>query len=327
MTSSTTLEPTSTPTDEGQLVAVLDAVLPAGARPRDGALLEPAGPTMASPSWWGADSTRYVLRGATTTFVKVLDPHAHRLVDASASFQAARSAGEAGIGPRVLGADPGPGVIAMELVAGRTGTLDRFASLDAVEQLAQARRRVHRLAPFARTATVFDDLHAALAEAARSGATLPPDVPHLVRRAALVERAVLASGADAVPCHADGNLSNVLVLDDGSVRLVDWDVATNCDPLQDVGALLAELCGPSWSMGRLDGEEVFEVIWGSLDRTSFSRARAFGAVEMLRWAVVASCYDAFSPGTHEYSKFADWQFLRARAALGSPDLDDLLLHI
>ncbi len=51
----------------------------------------------------------------------------------------------------------------------------------------------------------------------------------------------MASGFDLVPCHGDGNVSNVLLADDGRMMLVDWDVAAVMDPLQDIGVLLAEV--------------------------------------------------------------------------------------
>ncbi|WP_354560926.1 MULTISPECIES: phosphotransferase [unclassified Rhodococcus (in: high G+C Gram-positive bacteria)] len=84
---------------------------------------------------------------------------------------------------------------------------------------------------------------------------LPTDFAWTLRTLARAQARIEADGFDAVPCHCDGNVSNVLVLDDGSMRLVDWDSAALMDPLQGIGAWLAQI-------RPFDVREVFEMSGG-----------------------------------------------------------------
>lgn len=289
------------------------------------------GITMASPSWWGADSERYSARSdipdaaaGAAAFVKVMEPHARDYVDFGATFAAATAAGDAGIGPKVCISDVGSGVLLMEDFTGvcSTATLDLFDEDANVEKLVALRTSVHGLSGITRRASVFDDLAHMRGLVEKVGGVLPTDFAWMLRTLAPAQARIEAAGVDAVPCHGDGNVSNVLMLDDGTMRLVDWDSAALMDPLQDIGALLAEI-RPFDS----DAREVFEMAWGSFDSALFDRARIYGNADSLRWALIGLFADAVKPGTHEYSKFSDWQFLRARAGLRDPHFDDRVRNI
>jgi aminoglycoside phosphotransferase (APT) family kinase protein len=104
--------------------------------------------------------------------------------------------------------------------------------------------------------------------------------------------------------------------------LVDWDVAAVMDPLQDLGTLLAEV-RPFDSTAR----EAFESAWGSFDQSLFDRARVYGVADCVRWGLIGAYADAARPGTLEYSKLSDWQFLRARAGLGDIHFHDRLRNL
>jgi thiamine kinase-like enzyme len=295
-----------------------------------GLTLDP-GTTMASPSWWGADSERFSARAevadsgvGSAAYVKVMEPHARDYVDVAASFSAATAAGDAGIGPKVFVSDAASGVLVMEDFTGvcHTATLDLFDDDAEVEKLVALRTSVHGLSGITRRASVFDDLTQARGLVDSAGGVLPTDFDWMLRTLAPAAARIENADFDAVPCHGDGNVSNVLMLDDGSMRLVDWDVAALMDPLQDIGALLAEI-RPFDS----DAREVFEMAWGSFDSTLFDRARIYGIADSLRWALIGLYADAVRPGTQEYSKFSDWQFLRARAGLRDPHFDDRVRNI
>ncbi|WP_052060027.1 phosphotransferase [Rhodococcoides fascians] len=290
-----------------------------------------AGPTMASPSWWGADSERYSGRAdiaddavGSAAFVKIMETQAHDYVDFAATFASATAAGNAGIGPRTFISDADSGVLVMEDFTGvsSTATLDLFDEDANVEKLVALRKSVHGLTGVTRRASAFDDLAVVRGLIARVGGALPADFDWMLRTLAPAQERIESAGFDAVPCHGDGNVSNVLMLDDGTMRLVDWDVAAVMDPLQDIGALLAEI-RPFDS----DAREVFEMAWGSFDSALFDRARIYGIADSLRWALIGLYCDAVKPGTHEYSKFSDWQFLRARAGLRDPHFDDRVRNI
>jgi thiamine kinase-like enzyme len=285
---------------------------------------------MASPSWWGADSEGFDVRAddgsatAQTAFVKVMAGHAGAYVDLVQAFSAATEAGELGVGPRVYAASAATGVLVMQNLVGAatTATLNVFDDDAALEKLVGLRKRVHGFTSITRRATVFDDIRTLSALAVSRAVALPADFDWMLRMLDMAERRIVAAGFDTVPCHGDGNVSNVLLPDEGGMLLVDWDVAAVMDPLQDLGALLAEV-RPFDSAAR----DAFEMAWGSFDQALFDRARVYGLADCVRWGLIGAYADAARPGTLEYSKFSDWQFLRARAGLSEAAFHDRLRNL
>ena len=288
----------------------------------DGTVTADATSSMASPSWWGADSECLDVRSDSAAFfVKTMIAHAAGYVDIEHAFAAATAAGEMGIAPKVLGADAATGVLATENFVDNasTATLDKFDDDAALETLIGVRAQVRKITEITRTATVFDDIRTLTALAAATDVGLPQDFDWMIRLVDRAEKRILATGFDTAPAHGDGNVSNVLLVDDGRMLLVDWDVAAVMDPLQDIGVLLAEV-RPFDSAARV----AFEMAWGTFDQSLFDRARVYGIVDLVRWGLIGAYADAARPGTLEYSKFSDWQFLRARAGLADVHFADRL---
>jgi hypothetical protein len=296
----------------------------------DSTVTADATPTMASPSWWGADSECFDVRSAeefgspSAAFVKTMIGHAGAYVDIPQAFAAATEAGESGVGPAVFASDPRTGILVLENLVDTcsTATLNVFDDDARLEQLIGLRARVRGFTTITRTATVFDDIRTLTELAAANSVRLPADFGWMMRMLAPAEKRILATGFDAVPCHGDGNVSNVLLTDDGRMLLVDWDVAAVMDPLQDVGVLLAEV-RPFDSTARV----AFTMAWGSFDQSLFDRARVYGVADCVRWGLIGAYADAARPGTLEYSKLSDWQFLRARAGLGDIHFHDRVRNL
>jgi tRNA A-37 threonylcarbamoyl transferase component Bud32 len=296
----------------------------------DTAITADATPTMASPSWWGADSDCLDVRAVdassslSTAFVKSMIGHAGAYVDVPQAFAAATEAGHLGVGPSVYASDPAAGILVMENLVdtAATATLDVFDDDARLEQLIRLRERVREFGAITRTATVFDDIRTLTELAEANAVSLPTDFEWLTRMLVMAESRIIATGFDTAPCHGDGNVSNVLLADDGRMLLVDWDVAAVMDPLQDLGTLLAEV-RPFDSTAR----EAFEMSWGSFDQALFDRARVYGVADCVRWGLIGAYADAARPGTLEYSKLSDWQFLRARAGLSDIHFHDRLRNL
>ncbi|CAN5414626.1 hypothetical protein BH10ACT9_BH10ACT9_17510 [soil metagenome] len=288
----------------------------------DGPVTADSTSSMASPSWWSADSECLDVRSESGAFfVKTMIAHASAYVDVPQAFAAAAAAGEIGVGPKVFGADTRAGVLVMENLVdtASTATLDKFDDDAALETLIGVRATVRGLSEITRTATVFDDIRSLTSLAVANNVGLPTDFDWMLRLVDMAEKRIVATGFDTVSAHGDGNVSNVLLVDDGRMLLVDWDVAAVMDPLQDIGVLLAEV-RPFDSAAR----PAFEMAWGSFDQGLFDRARVYGIVDLVRWGLIGAYADAARPGTLEYSKFSDWQFLRARAGLADVHFHDRL---
>ncbi|WP_193047412.1 phosphotransferase [Mycolicibacterium baixiangningiae] len=279
-------------------------------------------PVMASPSWWGADSEGFDVRaGAQRVFVKAMASHVGAYVDITQAFAAATEAGERGVGPRVFAADAAASLLVQEnfVEDAHTATLDVFDDDTRLAELIALRAQVRDFTAITRRATVFDDIRTLSALAAARSVPTPTDFAWMCRLLDMAEKRIMATGFDTVPAHGDGNVSNVLLPADGRMLLVDWDVAAVMDPLQDIGVLLAEV-RPFDSEGRA----AFEMAWGSFDQALFDRARVYGVADCVRWGLIGAYADTARPGTLEYSKFSDWQFVRARAWLTDVHFHDRL---
>lgn len=264
---------------------------------------------LASPSWRGVEADIWVARRADASIVF---KHFHHdtgfYVDAAAAIDAARVAGSTGAAPRVVGTWPELRMFAMDHCGEgwRVGGLHDAADSDIRARIVAAKKTLHSGPRFARDADIFADIERLLTFCAECRATLPPSIEAYTEYAAQAARAVQACGVDRVPCHRDGNTSNLMISPEGQVCLLDFDMAANADPFEDLGCCLIEMfeCEPEARAG-------FEEWAGAFDEGLFQRAMVYGILDDLRWALTATAMAATSPRrTLEFAKYASWRYLR-----------------
>lgn len=290
------------------------------------AMAEPAIPVLASPSWRGVDGTLLRLRKPTgeTCLAKVMDEDTDTYSDISTTFKAAQQASATGLGPSVPAADVAARTLVMEDLSPSTGwttgTLDRLANRATRHAVIAAKKSFHRTAPLGHGVNVFDHVDALLAKCQAAAAPLPEDIAWLLTSVHEARDAIRASGIDKVPAHGDGNISNVMIGRDGSIRLVDWDLAGDMDPFEDLGGFLLEAHD-----SESDAVESFEAFHGSYDRALFNRAWLYGIADDLRWGLIGALLAGTSRRvTYEFLKFGDWRFLRARMGFRDPRFSEKL---
>ena len=291
-----------------------------------GATAEPAIPVLASPSWRGVDSTLLRLRrqSGETCLAKLMDEDTDAYADISMAFKAASQASAAGIGPKVFAADLAVRTCVMEDLSPEAGwttaTLDRYSDRDTRHAVIAAKKNFHRTAPLGHSTNVFDHVEKLMAKCQSAGAPVPEDVAWLASSVGEARDAIRASGIDQVPAHGDGNVSNVMIASDGAVRLVDWDLAGDMDPFEDLGSFLLEAHD-----SESDAVESFEAFHGRYDRALFNRAWLYGIADDLRWGLIGALLAGTSRRvTYEFLKFGDWRFLRARMGLRDPRFSEKL---
>lgn len=277
----------------------------------------------ASPSWRGVDAAGIIISGTPPLFAKAYHGEIGHYGHWPSIVAASRHAGEIGVGPRIIAADPAHGLLVMEaLTEGwRAATLADIAPTGKYgEAVLKQRMALQRGPKLPRTLTVGDhieELHDALGSA---GAYLPADFAQLIGNARRVAAAISACGYDLVPSHGDGNASNVMIHDDLPPRLVDYDLAANRDPYEDLASHLVEAF---WFTS--DMALAFEQFHGRMDEKFFARVRLYGAADDLRWAMIGLLTSHHSPRRAvEYLKFAEWRLLRARLAMRHPDFETCL---
>ena len=169
------------------------------------------------------DGAAYVLRlGGAKTGLLGID----RAVEHAASLRAE----EIGVGPPVVDFVASEGWLVTRFIEGRPVSIEEMRSPSVLPRVAEALRKLHsaQAIPGRFDAHVVVDVYRAEAEA--NGAVIPAE---FAGAREVAERIRLARGPQPlVPCHND--LLNANFLDDGAIRIVDWEYAGMGDRFFDL---------------------------------------------------------------------------------------------
>ncbi len=178
-------------------------------------VLEPLGGGITNHNFKVAvDGGTYVLRiGGKDTELLGID----RSVEHGASLVAAAL----GVGPEVAGFVDPEGYLVTRFVEGRPIPVEEMRRPATVRRVAEALRRVHDGPAIPGRFDSFRVVEAYAETAAAHGVAVPADFAWAQGVAGRIEAA--RAGAEPVPCHND--LLNANFLDDGSIRIVDWEYA------------------------------------------------------------------------------------------------------
>jgi len=140
----------------------------------------------------------------------------------------------------------------------------------------------------------------------RAQAAQPRNMAAYLEFARQARAAIVALGADKVPCHRDGNTANFMVGPDQTIKLIDFDLAANADPYEDLGCYLLEFFERDPEM-----RQGFEEWEGRFHEGLFQRAVLYGMLDDLRWGLIGLWMQATSPrASLEFSKYAAWRLMR-----------------
>jgi hypothetical protein len=304
------------------IAAVLAASPWAG---RDGLSWRPGVAAVASPMCQAVDWSNWVVTcddEQEALFVKILDPEMRPFVDPMATHAGAQAAAASGVAPAVQFFLPEQEALAFTFMPApwRGARLDDLQRPEVMQAAIAAKRAMRGGAALARHWNVFERIrdHAAIAGATRTPS--PGDLSALLSQVQEIGRAIEAAGYDSLPCHNDGQASNILLADDGRVLLADFDCAGQADPYYDLAVLLNE--ANSFEEGWRLGIEMHD---GRCDERLLNRCRAYAAADDLLWGLWGLVASATSPRRHlEFLKYGQWRLLRCRMALREPGFADRL---
>lgn len=229
---------------------------------------------------------------------------------------AARLAAQAGVAPDMVLEQPdvlGFAYLPPPWRYARSGDLQDPATMG---EVLKAKRRLHNGPRLGRRFCPFKRIESLAAEAIMVGVMLPDDIAHLLQAASLIREAITAASFDLAFCHNDAASSNVM-LNDGQVMLVDYDIAGDHDPWYDIGALINEVCD-------FDPQRrvAVEMAAGRYNEALFNRCRLYGAVDDLMWGLWALTRALTSPRTGiEFWKYGTWRLFHARNTIRARDFE------
>ena len=232
------------------------------------------------------------------------------------------AAGESGVGARVIQALPEIPAIVLEYIAGRTLDTADLSRPDYIPRIGRAIRELHTLAPPMRNSIVIwkflDDYLALLDRHSLASPSGLLDWLPTVRR---IQAALAVNALPAVPSNNDLLAKNIM--DDGRIRLIDYDFSGMNDPMFDVGDLAME--------GNYDPAQIrllCEAYVGAHDTVQYARARLFGIAAQYTWSLLFAEMDRLlsdSPDEDfDYWQEAAKRWEWTRAKLEDPSLESLI---
>jgi len=154
-------------------------------------------------------------------------------IDREVEHQASLRAAEVGLGPDVIAFFPDDGWLVTRFIDGRPIPVEEMRRPQTIRRVAAALRKLHGAASIPGRF----DAHAVVEEYRREAEAHGVEVPQAYAAAhATSERIRRTRGAQpTVPCHDD--LLNANFLDDGQIRIVDWEYAGMGDRFFDLANL------------------------------------------------------------------------------------------
>jgi len=232
------------------------------------------------------------------------------------------AAGESGVGARVVQALPEIPALVLEFIDGRTLDTPDLARADYIPRIGRAIRDLHAKAPPMRNATViwkFLDDYLVLID--KHSLKCPPGILGWLPTVRRIQTALAVNALPPVPSNNDLLAKNVM--DDGRIRIIDYDFSGMNDPMFDVGDLAME--------GDYDPDQIRVVCtayFGVHDPVQYARASLFGIAAQYTWSLLFVGMDALltdSPAEgfdywQEASSRWDW----TRAKLEDRSLESLI---
>lgn len=264
---------------------------------------------LASPAWRGIEGQIWRAgAGGRSVIVKHYHPDVEFYVDFAAAAEGAEQAAALGLGPAIKARHDDDRLLVLDDLGTdwRAGGLHDVREAPQRDRVIAAKKAFQQGARLTRSADIFDEIETFWTIASDNRVTTHNDAAVFMAFLRDARSRLDALGHDSAPCHRDGNTANLMIGPDGAVQLVDFDLAANCDPFEEIGACLVEYFETEG-----DARQGFEQWHGRFDEGLFQRAMLYGMADDMRWGLIGSVMAERSPRRSlEFSKYAAWRFLR-----------------
>jgi thiamine kinase-like enzyme len=154
-------------------------------------------------------------------------------IDRRCEHLAHRAAASLGIAPEIFFLIEPELYLVTRFIDGRPLSPAEIGRPDNLRRVAAAMRAYHLLTPIPCTFSPFRTVEAYAETSIRHGVELRADFADLMQQLRQIEGALLEAPASIRLCHND--LLNANFLDDGALRILDWEYAGMGDPFFDLG--------------------------------------------------------------------------------------------
>ena len=151
-------------------------------------------------------------------------------IDRAVEYQASLRAAEVGLGPRVAAFVEDRAWLVTDFIEGQPISVEEMRAPAVIERVAKALKRFHEAAPIPGRFDSFAVVEQYRRDAEEHGVVIPDAYPAAER---VADRIRTERGTQPeVPCHND--LLNANFIDDGEIRIVDWEYAGMGDRFFDL---------------------------------------------------------------------------------------------
>ena len=241
-------------------------------------------------------------------------------IDRSTECAVSQAAGEIGIGPEVFHIIQPEGYLVTRFIEARQLLPDEISQPQNIKRVADAIRRVHNLAPIPETFSPFRVVEDSTEIARRFKVIFPDNFGWLIEQMNAVETALLKSPFTPQICHND--LLNANFLDDGQIRILDWEYAGMGDPVFD-------LANFSTHHEFTDDQDrwLLECYFGEVTAARWARIKLLKVISDFREAMWAMVQIGISKLDFNFRDYADTFFARTtrgmQAAMWQQWLNDI----
>jgi thiamine kinase-like enzyme len=254
------------------------------------------------------DGSAYVLRmGGQHTDLLGID----RVTEHAASLRAA----EIGVGPEVVAFVQPEGWLVTRFIEGRSVPPEQIRLRDGIGRVAAVLRRIHGAAPIPGRFDAHAVVEQYRLEAQAHGVSVPSE---FADAHAVAERIRRARGPQAqVPCHND--LLNANFLDDGEIRIVDWEYAGMGDRFFDLANLSV-----NHEFGVDEDRMLVAAYFGEEKPADLAAVRLMRFMSDFREAMWGVLQSGISELDFDFTGYAAKHFKRLMLSAADPDFDRYL---
>ncbi|MGQ0603203.1 MAG: phosphotransferase [Anaerolineales bacterium] len=277
------------------------------------------------PQWQGKSLTTSVLSGGITNqnyrvevsgeaFVVRVGGNNTELLGINREHECAatRAAAAIGVGPEVIHFLQPEGFLVTRFIAGRPLPPDEMGQTQNLQRVAALLRRIHALPPITATFSPFRIVEVYDETARRYGvSTFPDNYGWLRERMLEVEAVFNAEPFTPRLCHND--LLNENFLDDGNLRLIDWEYA-------GMGDVFFDLANFAVNHGLNDEQDrvVLDAYFSPVSSRQLARHKLMKIMSDFREAMWGMVQQGISELDFDFKGYAEKHFTRMTENFGDP---------
>jgi thiamine kinase-like enzyme len=232
-------------------------------------------------------------------------------IDREVEHAANRAAAAIGVAPEVVYFIRPEGYLVTRFVQGRPVSVEEIGRPENIRRVVEALRRVHGMSSIPGTFSPFRIVEGYSEIARRYQVTFPETFDWLLERKQELESAFLRQPFVPQPCHND--LLNGNFLDDGQLRILDWEYAGMGDVFFDLA---------NFAVNHTFSEEqdrlLLEAYFGSAGDARLARLRLMKVMSDFREAMWGMVQIGISQLDFDFRLYADRHFKRMTERMKDP---------